>query len=277
MQPTASSLLAEPEASLRMLAEQEFEIRREASEPAEPSAMLATLARVLELNLAVAALQEAMHEIGLRTVAEALAQIDRIFALAVGIARLDLTRVLEENAGRFPPHAAGAWTHADQPAATDIAKVVRSVNSLLTFCPPEMLESLEELAQANALADLSHRCRVAHEGLQSFVHRNSSRQDPGARVVGRAYAEGRLSLAEVAAVLRLPSSDAVAFLETNGFCRSLETVALPGEERQRLLASIREDRLKRAGRPEATALVSRSVIASQRIEGVDARPWVPRG
>lgn len=155
--------------------------------------------------------------------------------------------------------------------------MVRSVSSLLTFCPTEMLESFEELAQANALADLGHRCRIAHEGLQAFAHRNNSRHDAGARVVGRAYAKGRLSLAEVAAVLRISSSDAVAFLETSGFCRSPETIALPGDERQRILASIREDRLKRAGKPEATALVSRSVIASQRIEGVDARPWVPRG
>lgn len=259
------------------MTEQEFELRREAVEPAEPNAVLSAWARVLEFSLAMAAMEEAVHELGPRTVAEALKQSDRILALAAGIARLDLTRVFEENAGWLPQHPAGAWTHADQPAGADLSKMVRSVDSLLTACPLEMLESLEEIAQTNALADLGHRCRVAHEGLQAFAHRNNSRHDAGARVVGRAYAEGRLSLAEVAAVLRISSSDAVAFLETNGFCRSPETIALSGDERQRILASIREDRLKRAGKPEATALVSRSVIASQRIEGVDARPWVPRG
>jgi hypothetical protein len=259
------------------MTDQEFELRREAIEPAAPSAVLTRWVRMLEFGLTVAALEEAMHEIGPRTVADALKQIDRILALAAGIARLDLARVFEENADWLPKHAAGAWIHADQPPGTDLAVMVRSVDSLLTFCPIEMLESIEEVARANALADLGHRCRVAYEGLQAFVHRNNSRHDAGARVVGRAYAEGRLSLAEVAAVLRVSSSDAVAFLETNGFCRSLETIALPDDERQRILAKIREDRLKRGGKPDATALVARSVIASQRIEGVDARPWVPRG
>jgi hypothetical protein len=277
MQMNASSLLAEPRASLRIMTDQEFELRREAIEPAVPSDVLTRWVRVLEFSLAVAALEEAMHEIGPRTVADALKQIDRILALAAGIARLDMVRVFEESADWLPKHAAGAWTHADQPPGTDLAVMVRSVDSLLTFCPIEMLESIEEVARANALADLGHRCRVAYEGLQAFVHRNNSRHDAGARVVGRAYAEGRLSLAEVAAVLRVSSSDAVAFLEASGFCRSLETIALPDDERQRILARIREDRLKRAGKPEGTALVARSVIASQRIEGMDARPWVPRG
>lgn len=91
-----------------MLTQQEFELRREASEPAEPGTLLTALARALELNLAVAAFREAMHEIGPRTVAEAMKQIDRILALATGIARLDLTRVFEENAGRFPQPTTGA-------------------------------------------------------------------------------------------------------------------------------------------------------------------------
>jgi hypothetical protein len=277
MQLNASSLFAEPRASLRIMTDQEFELRREAIEPAVPSDVLTRWVRVLEFSLAVAALEEAAHEIGPRTIADALKQIDRIVALAAGIARLDLTRIFEENAAWLPKLAPSAWVHADQPPGTDLALMVRSINSLLTYCPIEMLESIEEVARANALADLGHRCRIAYEGLQAFVHRNDPRHDAGARVVGRAYAEGRLSLAEVAAVLRVSSSDAVAFLETNGFCRTLEKIALADEERRRMLAKVREDRLRRGGKPEATALVARSVIASQRIEGVDARPWIPRG
>jgi hypothetical protein len=93
--------------------------------------------------------------------------------------------------------------------------------------------------------------------------------------VGRAYAEGRLSLNEAANLLSMPRPDAVAWLEENGHARDLKVIALTPEERERRLARIRVDRLERNGAPAASKqITTRDVIATQRIEGVDARPWL---
>ena len=89
--------------------------------------------------------------------------------------------------------------------------------------------------------------------------------------MGRAYAEGRLSLREVAAILAVEPSDAIALLEEHGFCRAVDVIRLAPEEQKAKLAKLREHRLSSS---EAdTSLVQRDVIASQRIEGVEARPW----
>lgn len=270
MQITARDLLIGQ--TLQIMTDQEFELRRTAVERPAPSVILALSVRVLEICLAAVMVNEAMHELGVKSLAEAHAQSDRIMSRAAGIARLDLDSVFRENASLFS--RAPGWSHADQRAGVEVTTLVHSVRALLSFCRIDLLEAI---GRTEGLADLGHRCRVAYEDLESFIRRNDPAQDVAAKVVGRAYAEGRLSLSEVSALLRMSSSDAVAFLEASGFCRSLETIALQDSERQRLLAKIREDRLKRGGKPEGTALVSRSVVASQRIEGVDARPWVPRG
>jgi len=94
---------------------------------------------------------------------------------------------------------------------------------------------------------------------------------------GRAYAEGRLSIDEVAAVLGVVVCDAVALLQEQGFYRSVECLCLrlSAESRREKLRAIREERLARAGEPRARPeLIVRDVIASQRIEDIDARPWL---
>jgi hypothetical protein len=269
MQITAGDLLMGQ--TLEILTDQEFALRR--TTVTQPAAidLLATSVRVLELYLAAVMLNEALHELGVNTLVEVHAREEEIMRRASGIARLDLARVLRENAEHLA--SSRGWSHAHQHVGVEVAALVRSVRALLAFWP---IDALETTGQAQGLAELAHRCRVAYDDLTSFVRRNDPAQDAAAKVIGRAYAEGRLSLPEAAAVLRLAPSDAVAFLETHGFCRSLETIALPGEERQSILARIRADRLKRDGKPAGTALVARSVVATQRIEGVDARPWVPR-
>ncbi|HEY2510253.1 MAG TPA: hypothetical protein VGI39_05335 [Polyangiaceae bacterium] len=76
----------------------------------------------------------------------------------------------------------------------------------------------------------------------------------------------------------LREEDAVAFLEDHGHARPLEALRLTDEERARRYAAMRADRLARCGaRPDdAGRLVMRNVVASQRIEGVDARSWLRR-
>lgn len=94
-------------------------------------------------------------------------------------------------------------------------------------------------------------------------------------VVGRAYAEGRLSVNEVAALLERSVPDAVALLEKQGYRRTVDKLRLTQEEEARMLEKIRAERIARGGKPHVEKdLVQRDVIASQRIEGIDARPWV---
>lgn len=67
----------------------------------------------------------------------------------------------------------------------------------------------------------------------------------------------------------------MAQLEDHGYRRSVEGLRLSEEAKQQRLAAIREERRARNGAPGALPdLVRREVIASQRIEDVDARPWL---
>ncbi len=113
--------------------------------------------------------------------------------------------------------------------------------------------------------------------LASFAARNGAPAAERLHVAGRAYAEGRLSVAGVAGVLGVSVPDAVAALEQHGVARSTDAIRLPDAERAAFLGRV-ASRTKRdqPSRPDEDA-VARDVIATQRIEGVDARPWLPRG
>ncbi len=96
-------------------------------------------------------------------------------------------------------------------------------------------------------------------------------------VAGQAYAESRLNVDEVAALLILPVHDAVALLEEHGFRRSVEALRLDPAARKARIAELAKERRLRSGAPIVDpAWVEREVIASQRIEDIDARPWLRR-
>jgi hypothetical protein len=104
---------------------------------------------------------------------------------------------------------------------------------------------------------------------------NSHPMPSAVGAAGHAYAEGRLSIDEVAAVLAMGVPDAVALLEQQGFRRTVDGLRLTADKRAQRLRTIREDRIARAGATSARAdWVAREVIASQRIEDIDARPWL---
>lgn len=76
----------------------------------------------------------------------------------------------------------------------------------------------------------------------------------------------------------MPRTDAVAWLEEYGYARDLDAGALTPDERSARYARMRQDRVARKGEPAFDQqLVTRDVIASQRIEGVDARLWLQPG
>ncbi|MBK6514241.1 MAG: hypothetical protein IPM79_19090 [Polyangiaceae bacterium] len=92
----------------------------------------------------------------------------------------------------------------------------------------------------------------------------------------QAYADGRLSIDEVARRFVMGLADALVFLEEQGCRVAPAALRLTPEARAHLLSRIRAERIARGGEPRLERqLVLREVVASQRLEGIDAR-WVLR-
>jgi hypothetical protein len=185
------------------------------------------------------------------------------------LSRLDPLAVFQENKNLFVPPIAPP---PDAPIVRDIAVVLRTCQSVLLHCP---IGALEAAGQRYGLQVAANRCRVAFDALTAFVARNAYPQQSAIFAAGSAYADGRLSIDEVASMLAMTVPDAVALLEQLGFCRTPERLGLSPEQRAARLRAIRQDREAHGGAPRNDpGLVARDVIASQRIEDVDARPWL---
>jgi hypothetical protein len=97
------------------------------------------------------------------------------------------------------------------------------------------------------------------------------------RIVGEQYRRGHIRIQDAARLLGMSTSDAVFELEQDGFSRSPAAIALTEDEREAVYQRLRQRRLQHVGPPVVNQdLVERDVIASERIEGVDARAWIRR-
>lgn len=240
--------------------------------PASLDALVSGSASWLEFALAVAALTEAVHELAIPSLAEAVSRFDEIVARASKLAHQLVLPLFEQNRGLISSRGP---LHASQAPAVALDVAVRGIKSFIALCPIEILERAGGRAGMQAA---SHRCTVAYEWLQGFVRRHGPEAARSSKLIGRAYAEARLSVDEAAVLLGLSPSDAVDYFEKHGFCRTPEVYKLTDEQRGAMLADIRRDRLARGGQPRLSqSMVARDVIASERIEGVDARAWVRRG
>ena len=225
----------------------------------------------LELCLVFAGLHEAVSVLGLTTVGEVSARIAEVESLVETRTRLRVTDVFAENEEWVRPYR-GEQLAPNTPLEVDGEALLRAVQSFVLHCPIQEL-----LAMRAEQPELAHRSRLAYDGLRAFVTRHAHSDKQAMQVTGDAYADGRLTIDEAAKVLRLSVIDAVALLEEQGFRRSVEGLRLTDEARTKRLASIRAERLSRNGEPQLSEeLVSRDVAASQRIEDVDARPWLGR-
>lgn len=279
MNQPATAFLYRPRAQ-RIIAQEDLELRRRGlDEPTDLSGTaeldgLRRWARVLELCFMLAAVEEAAARLGVRVFADAIRESHRIEAFVAAVTRLDAARIAGENEETIRAATGGKVPAPDTPVDANIERVVQAARSLLASCP---IASLEKQGSRHGLEELSHRCRLAFDGLTALVARNSQPMPSAVAAAGQAYAEGRLSIDEVAAVLGMGVPDAVALLEQQGFRRSVEGLRLNAEKRGERLRIIHEDRLARSGagltspRPD---WVAREVIASQRIEDIDARPWL---
>jgi hypothetical protein len=281
----ATTYLVEPRASLKLMTRRETAWREayaahlaSANQTGPSRYELTTLferaVSALELHLGCAAFYEALHELRVETFADMPPHVGRALDIASKMARVDVRSVLRESQNQ-PPAGPPSQTPMDGRIVNVVAVMLRASRAMLVHVP---LEALALISRDQDFTELWHRLVTAYESLTAFVRRGDPAPTAEAmRVAGRAYVDGRLALDEVASLLDVSREDAVALLEAQGYCRTAERVQLLPEQRAATLRAIREERLTRGGTPIASsALVRREVIASQRIEGVDARPWLPR-
>lgn len=289
MARTPSSFLLEPRRSLAVLATGERDMKVQYIQVSIPAhatprrgltrSQLARVvegsAQLLELMLAVSGFAEAVHSLGLSADEEVAARFESVQArariligrdpLEIVAASADWVDSLAAPPGDFPAEVQADW-------GTIFMALVQTVHGFVCAVP---IETLSSLAVVSDQVEIGHRCRTAFEALLAFVRRNDPKVKASAMAAGLAYAEGRLSISEVAVVLGLSVPDAVVTLEEHGFHRPPDRIELTETEEAKLLAKIRRDRLARDGRPIVSReLVVRDVIATQRIEGIDARPWI---
>ena len=154
------------------------------------------------------------------------------------------------------------------------SQVVRSFDAIVAECPIDRFEALgRELDEPR----LAHRARCAYDGLRAFVRRHNPERAEVMRIVGEQYQRGNIRLRDAATLLGMPVSDAVFELEQDGFGRAQSAIVLTDTERDAIYQRLRNRRLQEHTRHEIDPdLIDRDVIASERIEGVDARAWIRR-
>ncbi len=159
-----------------------------------------------------------------------------------------------------------------RPALPTPEALLRSIRSLIEACP---IDYLEALGREIGLDSTAHRCRMAYDMLRAYVVRNDTSVSARLKLVGRGYSEGVLSAADVATLLDVSVTDALAMLESHGHQRTIDVISLDSQARASRLSAIRKDRLHRSGSVDfSRELLIQDVVASERIENVDARHWL---
>lgn len=236
--------------------------------------LIENLARGLELVLAGGAVIDVAMERGARC----LRDVDAVIAGVTNPAEFLCVRhpreIIEEHE-RWLKEAAAALAATPTPPETSL-EAVRDVYLLGGRIAADLpVDGMARLADELGVSAWGHRLRLAHEAIRAFLRRHDPQRDHRIALIGRAYAAGKLSLEEAAGVSGLDPWDLIAELEAGHFCRPLSTISLDPAQRAALLVRIRAERLR--GPVSRGDLAAREVIASQRIEGIDARPWVNAG
>jgi hypothetical protein len=156
----------------------------------------------------------------------------------------------------------------------DWEQLIRSVDAIVAEAP---IDAIERTARGIDDPALAHRARSVYDALRAFVRRHDPDHAETMRIVGEQYRSGSLRIHDAAKLLGVSTSDAVFELEGDGFVRPLSAVRLDESERDAIYQRLRQQRRHRSGPPVVDEdLVDRDVIASERIEGVDARAWIRR-
>ncbi len=229
-------------------------------------------ARWLELALAAATVLEVAIEDGVETVGGVDSRLDRLSGRAEALCGRNPLETIREHQAWLNEAAKRVSVPPPRPDTP-----LRRILALLMPRVRMVVDTIEvgilvRAADASGVRGWGHRLERAHEALRSFLRRHEPQRDERLAVAGRIYADGRISIDDAAALLGMKPWDVVAEFEARHFCRPAATIELSEGERARLVGRLRQRRLSGA-RPPGD-LVARDVIASQRIEGIDARTWV---
>lgn len=239
--------------------------------------VLRDAAEILELHEVLCAFFEAEEALRSRGVKD----VHRIAELCHALTGLDAGAVLR-NGERFFPKS-DTRTNAPEYGADEAGEraadqleddLLGVASSAVAF---SAMKDIDDVAEFTGRRDLAHRCRLAREWLRSFVFRRGAPQAEQIKAAGHAYAQGRLSIREVATVIGVSVDEALILLEQYGYFRAGDAVRLPPDERKKVLSRLRAERLARDAAPSLDRrLAVRDVVASHRIEDLDARPWLPK-
>ncbi len=254
---------------LRHIEREERPLREQYTEVTVPlDVYLGIAAKILEVRRAMAGVAEAVHLLKVKNHEVLKTRVGEVHRLATRLVRMDLTKTLQQVPWSKPSHDPSG----DFPANWfDVH--LRSAASFLAACP---IDDLVQHALEAGLEKDGHRCRQSFDWLEAFVRRNRYIQSAASTVIGRAYAEGRLSIEEVSSLLSMQPPDAVAWLQDNGYARDIDMIRLSDGQRNERLAQLREARLASSKPIVEAALVraaTRDTLASQRIEDIDAGRW----
>lgn len=242
--------------------------------------VLRDAAEILELHEVLCAFFEAKGALGSEAFRD-VNDVHRIAELCHALTGLDVGSVLRSGERFFPK--ADTRTKAADHAADESSErspdqleddLLGVASSAVAFCE---MKDIDDVAESIGRRDLAHRCRLAREWLRSFVFRRGAPQAEQIKAAGHAYAQGRLSIQEVATVIGVSVDEALILLEQYGYFRAGDAVRLLPDERKKVLSRLRAERLARDGAPSLDrSLVVREVVSSHRIEDLDARPWLPK-
>lgn len=230
-------------------------------------------AALLDFLYVSAVFVESAHRQGARTLRDVLAAGEAINHEAHALTSLQPLDVVKENAALVEKMSEAGLPSLDDPIPA-LATIVSASDAMVRTIPEK---EIIDLASRGAIPEIGARIQVTLDGIRRFIKRNDPWMDQRLKLVGPEYAAGRLEVTDAAKVLELAIPDAVVKLEECGYARPLEHIALRSDERDRLYQALRSDRLARGGKPApSSGAVARDVIATQRIESVDARCWLEK-
>lgn len=217
------------------------------------------MALSLRTDIAILSFVEALHSLGANSTSAVKTLGVKVIERAQRIAGFDV-RPLLRTVG------ASADGPASNPEDLQIdrlrAVVARHVLGRLAAFPAKEVKLLTTQLDDAAIA---HQIFQDAQKLEAIARRADDVWAHRLKDAGELFLEGRIEVADVARLWGRPPQDVAAEFERLGFVRSAETIELSDAERRRRLTHV-----SRSGGANS-ARIARDVVASQRIEGIDAR------
>lgn len=229
----------------------------------EPRKLLESLLRYVRRDIALLAFADALVASDVRDLADVRRLAPRIHARANLASGFDVLVVFRGS------RLSSSQSTPSLPDPRILRRTIADrVRSRLAATP---LDVVLDLASTLGEPALAHDLRINFERLEALALRASASWDARLRDAADLYLEGKIELPEVARLLGLGAADIAAEFERLGYVRALATLALSETQRQALAEKLSTHRAKL---PFAADRVHRDVVASQRIEGIDARLYL---